>query len=123
MLFKKDLKIEQAMYRLYEQIQTKGLYFFCMQVSKDRAKYIKINPGPTIEEMYNRYGRNDCLVLVYGNGEMGMEGLQKMEKCMLTLLVIVGTIWLVLFGYNYYLTSGYGETAATDSGPDPSWSE
>lgn len=73
--------------------------------------------------MYNRYGRNDCLVLVYGNGEMGMEGLQKMEKCMLIFLVIVGTIWLVLFGYNYYLTSGYGEPAATNSGVDQSWSE
>lgn len=58
MLFKKDLKIEQAMYRLYQQIETKGLYFFCLQVNKEKARYVKINPGPTIEEIFNKYGRN-----------------------------------------------------------------
>jgi len=68
MLFKKDLMIEQAMYRLYEQIQQKGLYFFCLQVVKEKAKYVRIQPGQTIEQIYNRYGRDEMLVLIYGNG-------------------------------------------------------
>ena len=46
------------MYRLYEQIQTKGLHFFCLHAVKEKAKYVKLKPGPTIQEIYNKYGRN-----------------------------------------------------------------
>lgn len=48
-LFKKDMKIEQAMIYLYNQIQQKGLYFFCPYLSsKDELKYSLLKPGPTI---------------------------------------------------------------------------
>lgn len=30
------------MYRLYQQVEQKGLYFFCLDVVKDKAKYKKI---------------------------------------------------------------------------------
>lgn len=46
------------MYRLYQQIETKGLLFFCLHAQKEKAKYVKLKPGPTIEDIYNRYGRN-----------------------------------------------------------------
>jgi hypothetical protein len=68
MLFKKDLPIEQAMYRLYQQIDTKGLFFFCLHLLKDKIKYVRIQPGPTIEQMYHRYGKDEFLTLIYGNG-------------------------------------------------------
>jgi len=42
MLFKKDLPVEQAMYRLYQQIDTKGLFFFCLHSVKDKVKYVRI---------------------------------------------------------------------------------
>lgn len=48
MLFKKDLKIEQAMYRIYEQVQTKPLYFFCLTQHKDKMKYVRLKQGPTV---------------------------------------------------------------------------
>ena len=68
MLFKKDLKIEQAMYRLYEQIQQKGLVFFCLNNNpEDKAKYIRLQPGPTIEQIFNRYGKNNYLMLIYAD--------------------------------------------------------
>jgi len=46
-LFNKELKIEQAMYNLYNQIQIKGLYFFCTRVDKkdNKMKYVILKPG------------------------------------------------------------------------------
>jgi cell division protein YceG involved in septum cleavage len=91
------------MYRLYQQIDTKGLYFFCLQEVKEKTKYIRIQPGSTIEQIYNRYGRDDFLILIYGNGEMGLEGLKKMEKCMIILLIVIAGIWVALYAYKYFM--------------------
>jgi hypothetical protein len=56
------------MYRLYQQIDTKGLFFFCLHSVKDKAKYVRIQPGRTIEQIYKNYGKDDYLTLIYGNG-------------------------------------------------------
>jgi hypothetical protein len=67
------------MYRLYEQIQQKGLYFFCINNSPEqKVKYIRLQPGPTIEKIFSRYGRNDYLILIYADSELGMQGFRKM---------------------------------------------
>ena len=52
-LFKKDLLIEQAMYNLYNQIEIKGLYFFCTRYDQKekRMKYVILKPGETIEQV------------------------------------------------------------------------
>jgi hypothetical protein len=103
MLFKGDLKVEQAMYRLYEQIQTKPLYFFCLTTRKDQTKYVRLQPGPTIQELFRRFGRNESLLLIYADSEVGMQGIKKMERCLIWVLGILATIWVVLFGLNYFL--------------------
>ena len=36
------------MLRLYEQVQAKPLYFFCLGNHKGKVKYIRLKPGPTI---------------------------------------------------------------------------
>jgi hypothetical protein len=43
------------------------------------------------------------LILIYGDSEMGMQGVKKMEKCLMWVLGILALIWLSLFSYNYYL--------------------
>ena len=122
MLFNKDLKIEQAMYRLYEQIQQKELYLFCLNNNqKDKAKYIRLQPGPTIEQIFNRYGKNDYLLLIYADSEVGMQGLKKMEKCMMWVLGILATIWIVLYGTSYYMSwqlESAGQTQPSQSLPE-----
>eukprot|EP00919_Chromeraceae_sp_WS-2016_P064918 GHVR01153719.1.p1 GENE.GHVR01153719.1~~GHVR01153719.1.p1 ORF type:complete len:119 (+),score=6.43 GHVR01153719.1:94-450(+) len=84
-LFGKHLKIEQAMYNLFQQIQQKGLYFFCLREErtgkdqkKNKIKYVVLRPGATIEEVYNRYGRDDLLTLIYADTDIGMGGINKM---------------------------------------------
>jgi cell division protein YceG involved in septum cleavage len=119
MLFQKDLKIEQAMYRLYQQIDTKGLYFFCLQEVKEKTKYIRIQPGSTIEQIYNRYGRDDFLILIYGNGEMGLEGLKKMEKCMIILLIVIAGIWVALYAYKYFMINSDNSDPQTEQIAQP----
>ena len=98
------------MYRLYEQIKTKGLHFFCLHSEKEKAKYVKLKPGPTIEQIYNKYGRNEYLILIYADSELGMEGIKKMERCLMWILGILATIWIVLFGLNYFLGWKIGST-------------
>lgn len=34
---------------------------------------------------------------------MGMEGLKKMEKCMIILLVIIGSVWVALYAYKFFV--------------------
>jgi len=34
---------------------------------------------------------------------MGMQGVKKMEKCLIWVLIILALIWGTLFSYNYYL--------------------
>ena len=67
-------------------------------------KYTVIKPGPTIKSIYNQYGTNGYLTLLYSNKELGMQGLLSMEKWMVRVLVIVGLFWLILYGYSYYLS-------------------
>ena len=43
------------------------------------------------------------LILIYGDSEMGMQGVKKMEKCLMWVLIILAAIWGTLFSYNYYL--------------------
>ena len=43
------------------------------------------------------------LILIYGDSEMGMQGVKKMEKCLMWVLIILAVIWGTLFSYNYYL--------------------
>ena len=56
--------------------------------------------------------------MIYGNGEMGMEGLQKMEKCMITLLIIAGLVWIFLFGYRYFTATDASEKQGTGNAED-----
>ena len=55
------------MYRLYLQIETKPLYFFCLREVKDKAQYVRLQPGPTIEEVFRKYGQNESLLLIYAD--------------------------------------------------------
>ena len=67
-------------------------------------KYTVINPGPTIKSIYNQYGANGYLTLLYSDKQLGMQGLISMEKWMIRILVIVGLFWIILYGYSYYLS-------------------
>ena len=92
------------MISLYNQIKQKGLYFFCPYLSsKDELKYSILKPGPTIEDVYKRFGRGGYLTVVYADKNIGMGGLMKMEKWVIRLLVMIVFIWLSLYGYSYYL--------------------
>ena len=39
---------------------------------------------------------------IYADEEIGLGGIKKMEKCLAWVLAILATIWVVLFGLNYY---------------------
>ena len=94
------------MYRLYEQIQQKGLYLFCLNTLKDnknKANYIRLQPGPTIDQVYKRYGKNGYLMLIYADSELGLGGFKKMEKCLMCVLIVLVVIWIIVFGINYYM--------------------
>lgn len=90
------------MYRLYEQVNTKPLYFFCLTTQKDKVKYVRLKPGPTIEEVFRRFSKNESLLLIYADEGLGMGGIKKMEKCLLWVLAILASIWAVLFAISYF---------------------
>ena len=118
MLFKRDLKIEQAMYRLYQQIEVEGLYFYCLHSEKEKARFVKLKPGSTIEEVYKKFGRDECLVLIYANSDVGMKDILKMERCMYWLLGIVGFIWVALYGLSYYYGGSGGGSGEAWNGDE-----
>jgi hypothetical protein len=62
------------MITLYKQIDQKGLFFFCPFLSgqKQELKYAILRPGPTIEQVYGKYGRNGYLTIVYSDKNIGM---------------------------------------------------
>jgi hypothetical protein len=103
-LFKKEALIEQAMLTLYEQIKVKGLCFFCPVLQPNKLKYIMLKPGPTIQDVFTKYGREGYLILLYSDEHLGMEGLLNMEKWMIRILIFVAAIWLALYLYTYYLS-------------------
>lgn len=97
------------MISLYNQIKQKGLYFFCPYLEKDKLKYSVLKPGPTIQEVYKKFGTGGYLTLVYSDGNLGMQGLMTMQKWMIRLLVMIVLIWVFLYGYSYY-NSYYSQT-------------
>lgn len=62
--------------------------------------------------MYNRYGKNGHLTLVYGDKTIGMEGINRMEKWLIRIMVFLILIWVFLYGYPMYLAYNYGGLAA-----------
>lgn len=65
-------------------------------------KYVRLKAGPTIEEVYRKFGKDGSLLLIYADEDLGLGGIKKMEKCMIWVLVVLGLIWAVLFGLQYY---------------------
>jgi hypothetical protein len=97
------------MYRLYEQIQVKPLHFFCLHNEKEHTKYVRLKAGPTIEELFRRFGKHGSLILIYADEDLGLGGIKKLEKCMMWILIVLGLIWAVLFGLQYYAQWTLGE--------------
>jgi hypothetical protein len=56
------------MYALYEQIQIKGMVFYALKdEGNDKLKYVLLQPGPTLKQIYDKFGAKDHLLLIYHN--------------------------------------------------------
>jgi hypothetical protein len=91
------------MINLYNQIETKGLYFYCLVNIKEKPRYILLKPGPTIEEIFLKYGKGNCLTLIYGDKNTGLGGINKMEKWMIRIVVFMVILWATLYILPYAL--------------------
>lgn len=65
-----------------------------------------MKPGPTIEEIYNNYGRGGYLTILYADKYVGMQGMLRMEKWILRLLFIIIFIWVGVYAYSFYASWG-----------------
>ncbi len=94
------------------------MYFFCLQNLKGKAKYVKLVPEMTVEETFRRFGRNDYLILIYADGDVGMKGIKKLEKVMMWIVAILAIIWAVLFSLNYYYDWMSGSSGSSGLGDE-----
>jgi hypothetical protein len=62
-----------------------------------------LKPGPTIEEIFKKYGKGDCLTLIYGDKNTGLGGINKMEKWMIRIVVFMIILWIMLYILPYVL--------------------
>ena len=106
------------MYSLYNQIQIKGLYFFCTRFNtkEKKKKYVVLKPGETIEQVffvinmqiYNKYGKDGFLTLIYGDKNIGLGGINNMEKWLIRIVILLAAVWLFLYAYPLYLVYQHG---------------
>lgn len=61
-----------------------------------------LKPGPTIEDVYKKFGRNGYLTIVYSDKGLGMQGLLTVEKWVIRLLILIVLAWVFIYGYSYY---------------------
>lgn len=57
------------------------------------------------------------MILIYADSELGMQGIKKMERCLMWILGILATIWIILFGLNYFLNWQIGTPTPDDQIP------
>lgn len=56
------------MYALYEQIKYKGLAFYVLKSEgSNRVRYMMVQPGPTVGQVFDEFGKDDYLSLIYHN--------------------------------------------------------
>ena len=63
-------------------------------------------------KIYKKYGKNDHLTLIYGDKNIGMGGVNKMEKWLIRIMVFLLTIWFLVMAYPLYIAYQEGGTSA-----------
>lgn len=53
-------------------------------------------------QIYNKYGRNGHLVLIYGDKNIGMGGINKAQKWLIRVLIVLVGFWVFLFAQPVY---------------------
>lgn len=65
-----------------------------------------------LSKVYNKYGRDGHLTLIYGDKNIGMAGVNFMEKWLVRVLVVLAVVWALLYAYPMYLIYQDGGIAA-----------
>ncbi len=97
------------MYALYEQIQYKGLAFYVLKSERNndtyeannKVRYVMLQPGPTIGQVFDEFAKNDYLPLIYHNTNIGVRKISTLERRIIRLAVVMAIIWIALYAGPY----------------------
>ncbi len=96
------MRIEEVMYALYEQIQFKGLAFYVLKSeSNNRVRYMMVQPGPTVGQVFDEFGKDDYLSLIYHNDRPAGRKINSLERRIIRFATILFVIWVALYAFPY----------------------
>ena len=101
MQFPRSLAIESVLTALSKQIEVKGLHFYVLKEVDKRLKYEHIAPGHTVGQLFDKYGRQDYLSIIYHTKNIGRKSVTPLPKRLIRLAVLVTVVWACIYSWPF----------------------